>query len=825
MNKNKATVAFATFLVLTFAVTLIALPNANAQMSKKTYAFIGAMPNPVGVGQEVLLHVGIADSVLWPTDGFTGLTVTVTRPDGITETLGPYKTDTTGGTGVVYIPTMPGNYTLQAHFPTQTNPNPTLYLPANTTFLASSSEPLTLVALEEPISYYPGHALPNEYWTRPINSQLREWAVVGGNWLAPFSLMGTSIGEQWYAPGNAEAPESPHILWTRPIGDTMGGLIGGDYDAHSYGIGDAYEGKWSGSVIISGVLYYNKFESGQPQQEVVAVDLHTGRELWTKTFLDNRRIAFGQILYWDGFNYHGAFSYLWVTVGTTWHAFEALTGEWRYTMTNVPSGTNLYGPNGEIYRYTIDLAGGWMTLWNSSKVVMRDLSGSSLGSWGSAVRGVTYDATRGIEWNKTITTTDLPGAVRATFYADRAVGSYTDLSQVVLWAINLKPGSEGQLMFNKTWKAPSEWAEGQVSFAGMSGGWVAWSIKDKVGVLSIKETRQHYGFSIETGDYLWGPTPSQIYQDMYFGDGKFIYDGKFYSVGVGGIVYCYNATTGAFLWRYVADDTYTEYQLGNYWWLEPMFIADGKFYLAHAEHSPVDPRPRGAPFICLDANTGDLIWRVDGLLRSTHWGVLAIIGDSIIVTQNTYDQRIYALGKGPSAITVSAPDTAVELGKSVLVKGTVTDISPGTDDVVLQKRFPNGVPAVADECMGEWMKYVYMQFERPADVRGVEITLTVVDPNNNCYEVATTSSDADGFFSATFEPPVPGKYTVIARFAGSESYYGSSAETAIYVEEAPPATPETTATPQAPVETYFAISTVAIIVAVVLVGLLILRKR
>ncbi|MEM3881388.1 MAG: hypothetical protein QXD19_06545, partial [Candidatus Bathyarchaeia archaeon] len=231
------------------------------------------------------------------------------------------------------------------------------------------------------------------------------------------------------------------------------------------------------------------------------------------------------------------------------------------------------------------------------------------------------------------------------------------------------------------------------------------------------------------------------------------------------------------------------------------------------------------PYICLDAETGDVVWRVNGMFRGTRWGGNSVIGDSIIATMDTYDQRIYAIGKGPTAVTVAAPDTEVELGKAVLVKGTVSDISPGTQDSAIKLRFPNGVPAVADESMSDWMLYVYKQFEKPADAKGVEVIIEVLDPNGNYYEVARTTSDANGFYSATFTPPVPGKYTVIARFAGSKAYYGSSAETALIVGEAPPTTAEATPAPQAPVETYFAISTVAIIAAVILVGLLILRKR
>ena len=31
------------------------------------------------------------------------------------------------------------------------------------------------VLAEPPAKFYPGHALPTEYWSRPIDPQLREW--------------------------------------------------------------------------------------------------------------------------------------------------------------------------------------------------------------------------------------------------------------------------------------------------------------------------------------------------------------------------------------------------------------------------------------------------------------------------------------------------------------------------------------------------------------------------------------------------------------------------------------------------------------------------
>ena len=162
-GKSKAT-AIALFLMFAMAISLVALPSATAQDTRKTYPFIGAVPNPVGVNQEVLLHVGITHPLYNTADGWEGLTVTVTRPDGVVETLGPYRTDSTGGTGGVYVPTMAGNYTLQTHFPEQVNPRRVTRVSppteAGTVMLASDSDIVTLVVQEESIQYYPAHPLP-----------------------------------------------------------------------------------------------------------------------------------------------------------------------------------------------------------------------------------------------------------------------------------------------------------------------------------------------------------------------------------------------------------------------------------------------------------------------------------------------------------------------------------------------------------------------------------------------------------------------------------------------------------------------------------------
>jgi hypothetical protein len=206
-----------------------------------------------------------------------------------------------------------------------------------------------------------------------------------------------------------------------------------------------------------------------------------------------------------------------------------------------------------------------------------------------------------------------------------------------------------------------------------------------------------------------------------------------------------------------------------------------------------------------------------------------IVAEGCFVYLNCYDMQIYTVGKGPSAMTIEAPKTSIELGKSLVISGTVIDIAAGTKQDEQAARFPYGVPAVSDESMSEWMEYIYMQKPRPTDATGVPITLSVVDANGNFREIGTTTSDADGFYSYQWTPDIEGKYTVYAKFAGSESYWPSNAESAFAVDPAPPTPAPTDAPLQLTSDMYFVPAVAGIIVAIAIVGivlaLLLIRKR
>ena len=176
MKKTKILFVFALLFALIMPLNI--LQGINAQTTtinnkEKTYPFLGANPNPAQLGSNVLLHFGISYQVgSVSITGWQGMTITITRPDGVNETIQCHPTDSTGGSALFYTPTMTGNYTLQSHFPEQKAPSTSAGIPVNITMLASISEPLTLIVQNEPVATFGGVPLPTEYWTRPINAQL-----------------------------------------------------------------------------------------------------------------------------------------------------------------------------------------------------------------------------------------------------------------------------------------------------------------------------------------------------------------------------------------------------------------------------------------------------------------------------------------------------------------------------------------------------------------------------------------------------------------------------------------------------------------------------
>jgi len=412
-----------------------------------------------------------------------------------------------------------------------------------------------------------------------------------------------------------------------------------------------------------------------------------------------------------------------------------------------------------------------------------------------------------------------------------------------MWAFSLKPGEEGTVLYNVTASytvANVTNGPGSSATQRLFGD----SPDDSAHLHWNSATMRYWAYSYATGEELWKSEDFDMqgsgwggedYHNHYTGTssttGRTVGPNR-YQTGVSGRVYCYNATHGV-IWIYKAADPYTEFQWSDNWWLGTPFATswdNNKIYFGTLEHSPNQPLPRGGPFICLNATTGEVVWRINGMFRENAWGGQPLLGSGVILTGDTYDQQTYCIGKGPTATTVTAPYEHVTLGSTAIVRGTVMDISPGVSITRVKLRFPYGVPAVSDESMSDWMLYVYKNFARPADAVGVDVTVSVLDSSGSVVESGQVTSDAAGMFSYEFVPEDAGEYSVVASFAGSGSYYGSFAVSHVFaVEEAPAATPTPTPTPVPMSEAYFVPAITGIIVAIVIVGvllaLLLLRKR
>ena len=285
--------------------------------------------------------------------------------------------------------------------------------------------------------------------------------------------------------------------------------------------GDAYEGKFSNSVILNGILYYNTGGAGTygalGANSIVAVDLHTGQTMWSK---NNSVLAFGQEMYWNSYNVDAMYSYIYTQSGSTWTAYDPFDGSWCFTFNNVPSGqATVRGPSGEILIYIIDYQHNRMMLWNST---LAGLSAGgakpddpSYGSWASNVMLKTIDVSgKGCySWNVSI-----PAGLTARnsffspilkVYDDRVVSMFMNYTTVRVWALSLSgltaSSTSTTKLFDEYWSAPSEWLAGKNTLHYVGATNYVHDATYGDGVIGVwdKELRTHYGFSVATGKYLW----------------------------------------------------------------------------------------------------------------------------------------------------------------------------------------------------------------------------------------------------------------------------------------------------------------------------------
>jgi hypothetical protein len=298
-------------------------------------------------------------------------------------------------------------------------------------------------------------------------------------------------------------------------------------------------------------------------------------------------------------------------------------------------------------------------------------------------------------------------------------------------------------------------------------------------VLHNKDRNHAYCYSLTDGSFQWGPVQLEgSGWSSVWRDGEIAY-GKAYIWDLGGYCSGIDLETGNVDWVFTRGNAGYDTPFGIY----PMFgysahtVADGKLFLSEGiMYTPPLHPSRSVVINCTD---GTLVWDIS-LYSSTSPGAAA---DGYFVDWNSFDSKIYCFGRGPTQTTVEAPLTGITQGSSVVIRGTVMDTAAGSEQEQVIQRFPNGVPAVSEESMREWMEYVYMQQNCPGDAEGVDVFVKVLDPNGDWYS-ETVTTDTNGVFSLSWAPAIVGDYHVTATFEGSESYYRSYSTTTFTVDEA-----------------------------------------
>ena len=320
-----------------------------------------------------------------------------------------------------------------------------------------------------------------------------------------------------------------------------------------------------------------------------------------------------------------------------------------------------------------------------------------------------------------------------------------------------------------------------VPLPGKNATWTIATIDYDSGIFVLRnaQTGQLWGYDLASGSQIWGPTatPPANEQFFYYSQNTAVYDGLLLCTAqYTGTIYAYDAKTGTQKWVYRASAApyYYESAYGEQMSLSLGAVCDGLIYTYSTEHSPTNPLWRQSYVRGINITDGTLVWKVECFSDGGF-----SIANGYLVSSSQYDNLVYCIGKGPSATTVSAPDTSVPLGTAVLIQGTVTDQSPGA----------KGTPAMSEQSMEQWMEYLYEQQPKPTNAAGVQVKLTAIDPNNNFQNIGNATSDSNGNYGIMYNPPVPGMYKIVATFEGSASYGGSDATTYLAVGTAPLASP------------------------------------
>ena len=749
-----------------------------------TTAFISISPNPIGVGQDVLINIWLEPPIAYQRY-FSGYTVTVTKPNNTTETIGPlnsYQGDATAW--VQYSVDQSGTYKfkfnfagnyLQAgwyyngkYYATQAD------LPSGVStggmgfggaasfqsawYQASESPIVSLTVQQEAVMSWPAAQLPTSYWTRPIPIENREWWVIGGQY--PYN--GAGGGDAWPSNTNAyasnykftpyvQAPNTAHIAWMRQ--GALAGIVGGQFGYSSVGPGEAtYAG--TPNIIFQGRAYqainkpmtttYNGVTVTQTMSTWTCCDIRTGEVYWEQTgitqpptFVTFNRVASsvpGAEQTGMGTN-----TYSLVYIGSSrMIKYDPWSGAVQSNISLPVSSATMYK---EPYALSVASSSGknWLINWTTT--------GTSTDFNSRIISNVTFPFS-------SLGSVDYEAGVAVSSGSITPPGAGHTLGQFLMGASI----TTGQLLWNVTTNDiffPTGLCadHGKVTTRVLGGWWDCWSLSNGDLLWQTAKPGEAGG-----EDYPWGDFGAYTIAS---------YGGLIYDFSYAGF-YAIDWNTGKIAWHYMTPSVPFEaaqYPSSTLFSNSPQ-IADGKLYYANGEHSPTQPIARGWKLWCLNATSGEMLWNING------GGTAGAVADGYLTYDNRYDGYMYVFGKGESATTVSAPQTTITAGATAVITGTILDQSPAQ----------LGAACVSKESMSTYMEYLHQQ--RPIDgfyhnvtVTGVPISLDAIDPNNNYVNLGTVTSDEKGNFGLSWTPTIAGQYKITATFAGDDSYGNSWATT------------------------------------------------
>ncbi len=345
---------------------------------------------------------------------------------------------------------------------------------------------------------------------------------------------------------------------------------------------------------------------------------------------------------------------------------------------------------------------------------------------------------------------------------------------------------------------------GKVAFGGHGMQWACWNSRTGQKLWDSELTEYPWGawWPYSTATYDVNETTTYIITSTYEG------------------VYAIDLDTGKIAWHYQDANVVPFEDPYN---ATPFFTAvesaDGKIFAYNGEHTPSYPFARDWKIHCINATTGEGIWKMLNPM------VPGAVADGYLTASNPYDGYMYVFGRGLSKTAVTASPKTIAQGAQILIEGTIMDQSPGQP----------GTPCVAKNSMETQMEYIHLGM--PIDgiwhnetITGVPVALTAIGSDGAVTDLGTvTTNGYYGTFSFAWTPPKQDTYTILASFAADDSYGSSSAATAVAVGPEP-----THAPTQSPSETQADVMPtltgilVAVIIAIILSAIalvVVLRKH